>query len=70
MDHADARASIIQTLHDCPEELFGYVVLACQQIVQDYGTNGGFTPASRRSLELLGQGVKTYLTPDADLHDG
>jgi hypothetical protein len=70
MDHADARAGIVQTLHDMPEELFGYVVLACQQLVKDYGNNGGFTPASRRSLADLGRGVTAYLTPDADLHDG
>jgi hypothetical protein len=63
-----AREALLAALRDMPDEAFGWFVLACPPKAMMHGATaqiwpdgiGGFTPASRKSIEAVRKAAQEY----------
>ena len=57
----DKIQQFTSVLNEMTEESFGYVVMACVNVVKQNSWNGGFTPESRDSFKKLAKAVNDYV---------
>jgi hypothetical protein len=58
------RTEFLEALRKMPDEAFGYVVLACKDVVERNEANHGFTIASTRGFIDLAFGINRYIGSD------
>lgn len=55
------REFLLRVLTTMPDEAFGYIVIACANVVKTYEANHGFIPASTKSFVELAKAINEYL---------